>query len=205
MKRFLAGMLFLLVNACGVLNDVSLNQQVCIDSNVSAFVYVDDIKTGQTPFCGFVKRGLNTKIVLKANGYEITEVPLKKGIHRNVIATLNPPDLLIGTGYNIVSLSIPSGMDLTYSSQGRWIEYQPYSYYVEMYSSNKHANLSDLQIKAFALKNFYAIKSGEYEYLNALSVLSRLSQEKIITVVRGFSTPVLFAEEILRLSDGGSL
>lgn len=205
MKLFLLGTLVLLINACAVLNDVPPDQRVCIDSNVTAFVYVNNAKIGQTPFCGSVERGLNTKVVLKANGYEVTEVPLKKGVHRNVIATSNLPDLLIGTGYNIASLSVPSGMDMTYSSQGRWIEYQPYSYYVEMYSSNKQANLSELQIKAFALKNFYAIKAEEIEYLNALAALSHLPREKIRTTVRGISTPVVFAMEISRLSNGGHL
>ncbi len=198
MKKSLFALICMTLNACAVLSNVDLIQTVCIDSNVTAFIYVNDKNIGKTPFCGKIERGLYTSVVLKANGYKTTEVPLQKGIHRQYLATSNTRDLLLATGVNIASLSVPTGMDMTYTSQGRWIEYMPDSYYVEMYSPDKRADLNDLKIKAFALKNFYPLKSGDTEYMAALSALTNLPVSEIFKTTQHKNTPAEFAHSIFR-------
>lgn len=199
-KFILSGCLVL--NACAVLDSVPETQTVCIDSNITAFVYVNEKKVGQTPFCGGIERGLNTTAVLKANGYKTTEVPLKKGVHRQWMATSNAEGMLMQTGVNIVSLFVPTGMDMTYTSQGRWIEYLPDSYYVEMYSPYRRADLNDLKIKSFALKNYYPLKSGDAEYVKALSVLAQLPETAVFETAKANNTAAEFANSLSRQAKG---
>ena len=52
----------------------------------------------------------------------------------------------------------------------------------------------------FALKNFYEIKAGKAEYVNAMTKLSGLSKKEVEKIARDQKTPESFAKGITHLS-----
>ena len=193
-------------SACALLEDVKKTQYVCIDSNVTATLYVNGESVGKTPFCGDVPRGLTTSARLKARGYRDAKVPLEKKLHRNVAATSNATGLASSTVENVLSLFIPTGLDMSYTSQGRWIEYMPDSYFVEMTPADRGRaalDLRDLKIKAFALKNFYPVKAGETERAAALAVLAGVSEDVVAKAAREQSDPSAFPLNVAERARAG--
>lgn len=178
--------------------DFPRDRYVCLDSKVPASIYINKKLVGKTPFCGYIERSLFAKVVLKASGYKEAKVPLKKRV------SLNLEWWGISSMANISTSSLPSSRDMTFTSEGRWIQYQPGSYYIEMVPLNKKSNELtddvkdfDRKITDFALKNFYEIKAGNYEYVKAFSALSGMSEEKIGKISGCYSTPEQFSKEVV--------
>ena len=201
-----------------VLDGVPKTQKICIDSSIPATIYVNKMRVGSTPFCGGIERGLTTKIVLKALGYEPMKVPLKKRIHPKILVSStdffasSKPSRKEATTFerissNVTSTLSPVSGDFTLTSQGRWIEYSKDSYFVEFFpqsktikSLRKQTNAFEWQVRDFALKNFYEIKAGKAEYVNAMTKLSGLSEKEVEKIARDQKTPESFAKEITRAS-----
>lgn len=207
MKRIVLLLICAGANACALLEKVEKTQYACVDSNVTATLSVNGEIVGETPFCGNIPRGLTTSARLKARGYRDAKVPLEKKLHRNVAATSNASGLASSTAENALSLFVPTGLDLSYTSQGRWIEYMPDSYFVEMAPADlKRAEVDsrDLKIKAFALKNFYSVKAGGAEQTAALAKLADLSERAVAGAAREQSTPSAFALNVAeKAREGG--
>ena len=185
-----------------VLYKVSDTNYVCLDSNVEAEIYVNEKQIGKTPFCGEIARGKFTTVVLKAKGYVETKVSLVKKLNRKLteepVTTSSKQ-----TATNVTSTLIPSSSDATHTSQGRWIEYSPNSYYVEMMPSGKKPDKQtedvaefEKKIKDFALKSFYEIKAGKDEYIDAMSALAGLPREKVERIANCLLTPEQYSKEI---------
>ena len=198
-----------------VLDGVSETQEICICSNVPATVYVNKKKVGNTPFCGKIEKGLTTEIVLATEKYKPTKVPLEKHIHPYILGSSSEvtpklsgrPTTFERISSNVTSTLSPVSGDFTLTSQGRWIEYAPNSYFVDFSSSQiktkltkKNRNIFKWQIMDFALKSFYEIKAGKDEYVKAMAKLSGLLQMDVRMLVQQHSTPESFAKEITRLS-----
>ena len=185
-----------------VLYSVSETDYVCLDSNVEADIYVNGKQIGKTPFCNKIARGKFTTVVLKAKGYAETKVHLVKKLN----SKLTEKPIITSseqTAVNIGSTLIPSSSDATYTSQGRWIEYSPNSYYVEMVPLNKKPDEQtediaefERKIKDFALKNFYEIKAEKDEYVKSMSSLTGLPQERVKRIAGCLLTPEQFSKEI---------
>lgn len=185
-----------IVKNFALLHDVPHNVYICVDSNVTANIYVDGKRVGPTPFCGNLGRG---QIALKARERKSAKVPVKKRRHKESFKLLKKggADLLPDyTTANATSSSMPASTDMTALSQGRWYEYAPYSYFVELTLSTGQSDVYDKRIREFALKNFYEIKAGKPEYEDTLAALTGLEPEKIRKIIKFHTTPETFARKI---------
>ena len=185
-------------------------QMIIIDSNVSAFVYQGEKRIGETPFAAKVKRSEINNLYLKRQGYETVKLPVKKVYSRTVPSIANAymdilsskedKDEVLAAMTLLPSLPLLIGIDVTTFLEGRWIEYIPNSFYVEMVPSDLKTVSADflhkLQIKNFALKLYPRMVSGDREMLSAFSELSSFSLDRLQNLLKENKDPVSFAQAV---------
>lgn len=127
----------MILSGCCSMSDIPRTQLIHIDTNVEASVYVDDVFVGKTPYSGQIERKRGVNIELKSYGYKTEEVPLEYHMHRKVAEKMNIKDFTIGFFYNVVTLFVPSIIGFFDYINGRWVDYTPDVYFVEMYPQER--------------------------------------------------------------------
>lgn len=207
MKRILFAFVLLALGGC--LHQPP--QVVVIDSNVSAFVYKDDKRLGETPYAAVLSRADFGDVYLKKPGYETVKLPAKRVFSRSFDSqtgalfdmTTESNDVIEqGLALSTLIPSVPFSLvtDAVGIVTGYWVEYMPNVFYVEMIPAHKKQTREDvlhrLQVKTFALAFYPSLAAGEGDYLNAFARMASLSGEQLESLLKQHHEPVSFAQAV---------
>lgn len=186
-------------------------QVIVIDSNVSAFVYQNEKRLGETPYGAVLSRGDFGDIYLKKPGYETVRLPAKRVFSRSFNSqtaalfdiTTDANDVIEqGLALSTLIPSVPFSLvtDAAGLVTGYWIEYMPNVFYVEMIPSGRKQAREDilhrLQVKTFALVLYPSLAAGEKDYLNALGQMASLSGDRLEILLKQHHEPASFADAV---------
>lgn len=207
MKKILFAFILLALNGCMH----QPPQVIVIDSNVSAFVYKNEKRLGETPYAAVLNRGDFGDIYLKKQGYETVRLPAKRVFSRSFDSqtaalfdiTTDANDVVEqGLALSTLIPSVPFSLvtDAAGLITGYWVEYMPNVFYVEMIPSHKKQALQDvlrrIRIKTFALALYPSLAAGDKDYLNALGQMAAVSDDRLSALLKQHHDPVAFAQAV---------
>lgn len=199
MKKLFVSILCLLAAACNAMRDMPETQLITIDTNVKARVFVDGEEYGTTPILLRVPRNLSLKIYLKpvvSLRCKAQKMDLHRRVRRELYATTNTSDSMSGTTINVTSTFYPLFADMSYLTQGRWIEYAPGSYYVDLKCEDYDFSPDEIVIQDYALRNYPMIAANQKEYVDALRAVSGVDAGRISVLAGRSGEPVAFMRSI---------
>lgn len=199
MKNILFSVFLLFLSGCATPEET---KTVFIDSNITADVYIGDVKVGTTPYMDKLSSEEREMISLHKTGYKTAELPLNiiyKGNYRPgffyAVAGITSsncdkynyyhfvPNAKIGCEYipmtTVGSILFPLGIAVSLSdmtTDPRFVQYDRDSYFVEMIPENKKVftkeELKQMRTRLMVLRTFNELKIASPEYAFTLSRLT---------------------------------
>ena len=199
MSLFLTLIFCLMLAGCNSMKDLTNTQKVLSVSNVEAYVIVGGEEKGKTPIEITLRRALSTTVELKPAASvrcKAQKLDLNRRVNRRLYLTSNTTDFAYGLSSNVSSLFYPFFADLYYTTDGRWLEFAPGEYYVDLKCTDTSPDEEDFKLHRLALKSFPMIVGNYPEYIAAVAKLSGLPEEKIIHLARQNLSPFAFVHAL---------
>lgn len=184
-----------ILSACNSMKNMPNTQTVSVFSNVQAYIIVNGENKGKTPADIKLPRALSASVELKPVASvrcKAFKLDLHRRMKRDLYATTNTKDFTTGAAMNTVSLFYPFFADVYYTTDGRWLEYAPGLYYVDLKCEDSKPDEDDFKMRRLALKGFPMIAVGYPEYADALSAVSGLEAGRIVRLAQTNPSPESF-------------